>query len=259
MKKSYPLALLCILILTFSCSEDSVTDEFDNTNANVKEKLIKSISIISAQNNLENEKIELSYTQNGQLNTITDGTTTNIFVYSNNALVDIAGSGINNLSIEDLYKSPYNAFEKGDVLEYDDNGNPKTIEFYEDWREYNYATGNYINITETFTANISYDDAPNPYFFTLQAGGIIDVLDGIKLNFSANPQAPEIVQAKLLFPLNNPSQIIYKNEKGETMYTINANYSYDNDNYPTSGTITAVSSGTTTEQSTYSVVYEYLN
>ncbi|QFZ55042.1 hypothetical protein FEZ18_09675 [Oceanihabitans sp. IOP_32] len=256
----YSNSLLCVLSLSFSCSEDSVTDEFTNANGNVQEKLITSISITSAQNNLENEKIELSYTQDGKLNTITNGVNTNIFVYNNNnELTDIAGSGINNLSLEELYQSPYDAFEAGDVLNYDDNGNPKTIEFYEEWYEYNYITGNYEYFKEIYTANISYDDAPNPYFFTLQAGGIIDVLDGIELNFSLNPQVPEIVQAKMLFPSNNPSQIVYKNENGETIYTINANYSYDSDNYPTSGTITAVSSGITTEQSTYSVVYEYLN
>ena len=83
-------------------------------------------------------------------------------------------------------------------------------------------------------------------------------MDGVQLNFSLNPQIPEIVQARILFPLNNPSQIIYKNEEGETIYTINANYIYNNENYPTSATITAVAVEDS-EQSTYSAVFEYVN
>ena len=83
-------------------------------------------------------------------------------------------------------------------------------------------------------------------------------MDDVQLNFSMNPQIPEIVQARLLFPVNNPSQIIYKNEEGEIINTINVNYSYDNENYPTSATVTAVSIQDS-EQSTYSAIYQYVD
>ena len=52
--------------------------------------------------------------------------------------------------------------------------------------------------------------------------------------------------------------IIYKNEEGEIMYTINANYSYDNENYATSATITSVDIESN-EQNTYSAVFQYVN
>jgi hypothetical protein len=254
MKKQKSLiALLCISLFTLSCSEDSVSDEFNDANGNVQVKLIESISIVSAQDSQENKNILLSYTSNGLLNTITDGIETSIFVYdNNNDLSNITGEG-DNLSIEELYESPYDAFETGEVIEYDDNGNPRKIEFYEE--EYDFNTDSYI--TKIYTAEISYDDTHNPYFYTLEAGGIIEVLDGVELNFSMNPQVPEIVQARLLFPVNNPSQIIYKNEEGEIIYTINVNYVYDNENYPTSATVTAVSIEDS-EQSTYSAIFEYV-
>ena len=119
----------------------------------------------------------------------------------------------------------------------------KKIEFFEE--DYDYQSNSYV--TKTYTAEVSYDDAHNPYFYTLEAGGIIDVLDGVQLNFSLNPQVPEIVKARLLFPVNNPSQIIYKNEEAEIIYTINVNY-------PTSAKVTAVSIEDS-EQSIYSASF----
>jgi len=252
-KTIYFISLLCASVLTFSCSEDSVSDQFNEANGNVQEKLIKSIFITSAQDSQENKNIILSYSSNGALNTISNGTGTSIFVYDNGELKDITEGG-DNLNIEELYESPYDAFETGEVLVYDDNGNPKKIEFYQE--EYDSNLG--YDVTKIYTADVSYDNTHNPYFYTLQAGGIIEVLDGVQLNFSINPQVLEIVQARLLFPVNNPTQFIYKNEEGEIVHTINANYDYDNENYPTSATLTAVSIEDS-EQTTYSFVFNYVN
>jgi hypothetical protein len=83
-------------------------------------------------------------------------------------------------------------------------------------------------------------------------------MDDVQLNFSMNPQVPEIVKARSLFPMNNPSQIVYKNEEGELIYTINISYVYDSENYPTSATVTNVSIEDS-EESTYSAVFEYVN
>lgn len=253
MKKSInSISLLCALIFAFSCSDDSVSEEFDNANGDVQEKLISSVAIISAQDPQENKVISLSYTSDGSLNTINNGIETGIFIYSNNnELTNITG-GSDNLNILELYESPYDAFDTGDVIVYDDNGNPEKIEFYEE--EYDYDSNTYI--TKIYTADISYDDTHNPYFYTLKSAGIIQVLDGVQLNFSINPQIPEIVQARMFFPVNNPSQIIYKNEEGELVYTINANYVYDNEDYPTSATVTKVSIEHS-EQHTYSAIFEY--
>lgn len=255
MKKSiYSSFLLCALISTFSCSDDSVSEEFDNANGNVQEKLISSVAIISAQDSQENKIISLSYTSDGLLNTINNGIETGIFIYSNNDdLTNITG-GSDNINILELYESPYDAFEKGEVVVYDDNGNPEIIEFYEE--EYDYNSNTFV--PKIYTADISYDETHNPYYYTLKAAGIIEVLDGVQLNFSLNPQVPEIVQARMFFPVNNPSQIIYKNEEGELIYTINANYVYDNENYPTSATITKVSIEHS-EQQTYSAIFQYVN
>jgi hypothetical protein len=254
MKNRSLFNLILVFSLTFiSCSDDDVTGEFNDANGDVEVKLIESITVISAQDTQENTNILISYTSDGKLNTITDGIDTNIFVYDDNdELSNITGEG-DNLNIEELYESPYDAFETGEVLEYDENDNPKKIQFLEE--EYDFSTDSYI--TKMYTADVSYDETHNPYFYTLQAGGIIEVLDNVQLNFSMMPQVPEIVQARLLFPVNNPSQIIYKNEEGEIIYTINANYSYDSDNYPTSATITSVSTENS-EQSTYSATFQYV-
>lgn len=257
MRNLIKLTLMSGLVI-FSCSEDSVSDEFNDANGNVEVKLMESISVVSAQDSQENATITFSYTSNGKLNTISDGIDTNIFVYDdNNQLSNITGAG-ENLNIEELYQSPYDAFETGNVVEYDNNNNPKKIEFFEEDYIYDPDSNSYIYITLVYTAEISYDSNHNPYFHTLQSGGVIDVLDNVELNFSMVPQVPEIVQARSLFPVKNPSQIIYKNEEGEIMYTINANYSYDNENYPTSATIVSVDIESN-EQNTYSAVFQYID
>ena len=240
------LIYLVLTVLIVACSsDDSATDEFNEANGNVQVKLIESISIVSAQDSQDNKNISFSYTSDGFLNTISDGIDTSIFVYDDNDDLSNITGGDDNLNIEELYESPYEAFETGEAILYDDNGNPKKIEFYE---------GN----ESIYTAEISYENTHNPYFYTLKAGKIIEVLDNVELNFSMNPQIPEIVQARLLFPVNNPYQIIYKNGEGEIINTINVNYSYDNENYPTSATVTAVSIEDS-EQSTYSVTYQYVD
>jgi len=251
-KTNYLFFALLTYCLAISC-EDSVSEEFEDINGNVEEKLIKSITVISAQDSEENKNIVLSYDTNGRLNTITDGVDTSIFVYNNGELETITGQN-DNLSIEELYESPYDAFETGQVLEYDDNGNPYKILFFDQY--YDHDINDYVTVE--FTATITYDNTPNPYFFTLKSAGIISVLDGVQLNFSLNPQVPEIVQARALFPVNNPSQIIYKDENGDIIYSMNVNYVYDSQNYPTSATVTAVSVEDN-ETSTYTSSYEYVN
>lgn len=249
---SYLFVVALTAVFTTGC-EDSVSDEFEDVNGKVENKLIKEIAITSAQDSEENESISLSYNTNGTLNTITDGSDTSIFVYSGGELETITGSE-DNLNIEELYDSPYDAFETGKVLEYDENGNPKKILFYED--EYDdYYEENVIN---EYTAELSYDDTHNPFYYTLESAGIITVMDNVQLNFSLNPETPSIIQARLLFPVNNLSQIVYKNANGEIMHTINANYVYDEDNYPTSATVTAVSVEHS-EQNTISVSFKYVD
>ncbi|MGB2338910.1 MAG: hypothetical protein ACPH7I_03395, partial [Flavobacteriaceae bacterium] len=70
--------------------------------------------------------------------------------------------------------------------------------------------------------------------------------------------SPEIVKVKDLFPMNNLSQIIYKNEEGDPVFSININYSYDDENYPVSATITAVDIEES-EQSVSSVSFTYID
>jgi hypothetical protein len=58
--------------------------------------------------------------------------------------------------------------------------------------------------------------------------------------------------------MNNLSQIIYKNEEGESLVSLNINFSYDDENYPTSATITAVDIEES-EQSVSSVIFTYID
>lgn len=129
MKNSFYLILLVIsLLFQFSCTEESVTDEFQDANGNVEEKLIRSVSYVSPEHPEDNITVNFSYNNDGSLNTVSDGTDTSIFLYEDNELNTITGSN-DNLTMEELYQSPYDAFEIGQVVSYDENGNPEIIEF----------------------------------------------------------------------------------------------------------------------------------
>lgn len=244
------------LIVLFGCS-DSSSDEFDEANPDAVARYIKTISVVSAQDSDENGTITVNYDANGRVSSITDGTEASLFVYNNGNLSNVSGGG-DNFNIEELYQSPYNAFETGVVNQYDNNGNPTNITFYE--MEYNFNTDDYTQVE--YTAEVSYDSEPNPYFYTLDAAGVIDVLDQVDLDVTVNTSSPEIIQARALFPLNNISSISYRDQGGNLVYQINADYVYNADHYPTSGTVTAITyeeymGETETYTNIYSTAYTY--
>jgi hypothetical protein len=234
MKLKLQITLLTVLAVFMSCSEDSATDEFNAANQNASVKLITNLSVVSAQDASENQSVTINYNGNNQVANITDGVETSILVYDNNNLTNVTGEG-ETLNVEELYQSPYDAFETGEVLQYDSNMNPVSIRFLEE--EFDFFN-NTMNVVEYY-AEIEYDATPNPFFYTLEAAGIIDVLDNVDLNFSMDVQAPEIVQARLLLPTNNIKKITYKDEDLTPIYQIVANYVYDAQNYPSTGTVTS--------------------
>ena len=232
----YPIVLIVAPLFLGGCSEESVSDQFEDANGKVPEKLIKSIVAESSKYYGEDVLLTVDYNTDGSVSTVTDGTNRNIFVYEKGRLKTISGNAENFL-FEQAYQSPYNAFEEGDVVERDDNGNPTLLEFYEE--EYDYDEDAFVPVV--YTAEVAYDSQPNPYYYTLKAGGLIEVMDNVKLNLNLGAQVAEVVQARLLFPVNNISQIVYRDGNGDIEYTMNANYVYDQDGYPTSGTLTLVS------------------
>ena len=252
----YPFIFLLLVTLT-NCN-DSTSDEFDDANPDAVAKYIETIAIVSAQDSEEDTTITVNYDANDRVTSITDGIDSSIFVYNNGDLTNVSGQG-DNLNIEELYESPYDAFETGVVNQYDNNGNPVNITFFE--TRYDYETD--TEVTEEYTAEVSYDSKPNPYFYTLDAAGVIDVLDQVDLNISVNMSSQEIIQARALFPSNNITAITYRDEDGNVVFEINADYVYNSNNYPTSGTVTGTSTyeeydgEIITETSIYSLAYTY--
>ena len=244
------------LIVFISCS-DSTSDEFDGANPDAEAKYIETITVLSAQDD-EEATITVNYDANDRVSSISNGTDSSIFVYNDSELTNISGDG-DNLNIEELYESPYNAFEVGEVTAYDNNGNPKTIAFSQ--TEYDYE--NDINVEVEYTAEITYDANPNPYFYTLEAAGIIDVLDNVDLHLTMNTSSDQVVQARLLFPLNNITRIQYKDENGGLVFEIDADYVYNSADYPISGTVVGTDyyenygGEVQTETSIYSANYTY--
>ncbi|MGB6151680.1 MAG: hypothetical protein WBG48_06785 [Pricia sp.] len=253
-KSKYMLLGSMALALGASCDKSS-SDEFDEVNQNAKVKLISSVSLASAQDTNENEKVNFSYDDKLRLSSINTGADSSEFVYDEQGLTDVTGDEAeDNFDVEALYKSPYDAFESGDVVEYDDNKNPSKILFFEE--AYDYESGEVLNMQ--YSAELTYEDTPSVYFHTLKAAGVIDVLDKVRLNFAMEPQAQEILKARTLLPNNNISKITYKDEEGAVMFEITTAYTYDADDYPTQVKVTSKSFEDTQESETFTMNYTYL-
>ena len=80
-----------------------------------------------------------------------------------------------------------------------------------------------------------------------------------------NASSTEVVQARLLFPLNNITSITYRDDSDSVIFNIDADYVYNSVNYPVSGTVTAISYGEDfngqpeNETNIYSANYTYRN
>lgn len=234
------------LILLVGCNSDdnTATDDFMDVNGTVPVRLIENIQTQSAQSNEDNIAFQATYDANDRLMTVSNGEETSFFVYENDELATVTGEG-DPLNTSELYQSPYDAFEVGEVLTYDSNGNPSTILLLED---------DGFGGVEEYTATLTYDDVPNPFFYTMRAGRIIEVLDNVELEFSMAPQPSEIVLARMLFPVNNLSGMVVRNENNEVVYQLNGDFVYDSDEYPTSATFTAISEE---ETSVYTATFTY--
>lgn len=239
--------LFASVFLLIGCSSDdnTATEDFMDVNGSVPVQLIENITVQSAQSGEENTVLEATYDANDRLTTVSNGEETSFFVYENDELVTLTGGG-DPLNTSELYQSPYDAFEVGEILQYDSNGNPSQVLFLDEDFD-----GEIIELTAT----LSYDNTPNPFFYTMRAGRIIEVLDNVELQFSIAPQPSEVVLARMLFPVNNLSGMVVRNENNEIVYQLNADFVYDSDNYPTTGTFTSISDEG--ETSVYTAAFTY--
>ena len=204
-------------IALFGCDDSTLEDDFEEVNGDVSQKLIKRFEVIVDSGGEDNVIVYITYDGSDRVSSISDGESTTFLNYdSSNSLTNVVDSDSDPLNVSELYQAPYDAFDQGDVLEYDNNSNPIKILIYEDGFNSNALIG-----------EISYDSYPNPFFYTFKAAGIIDVLDKVELNFGSTN--PLIMKAKQLFPNNNISGMIFKDSQNITQADIQFDYVYHND------------------------------
>jgi myo-inositol-hexaphosphate 3-phosphohydrolase len=106
MKKQNNFFLILFTIsIAISCSEENVSDVFEEVNGDVAVKLMESISVSDTEDSSDNTTVTMYYTNDGKLNTISDGNQTNVFVYDNdNKLTRIPGKLLNTMIIIILRK-----------------------------------------------------------------------------------------------------------------------------------------------------------
>ncbi|RZJ65313.1 MAG: hypothetical protein EOO50_14125 [Flavobacterium sp.] len=228
-------------ILFASCGSDDSSSAVTSV-----EKYISSVQTMNTDDDVN--MLNVTYNAAGQVTSVSDGENTNDLSYSGGNLTTISGDS-DPFQISELYQNPYDGYEFGEVLDYDNNGNPIKLRLFERDEETN-------EIIEEFEGFITYDNKPNPFWYTLQAAGIIDVLENVELNFSSVPQAEELIMAKQLLFKNNPKSFVLKHLNGTVASQVNATFVYGTDGYATSGTFT--SSNEDGETSSGSINFNYL-
>src|SRR5699024_4074709 len=198
-------------LFTISCSSDD--DGFLDANGNVVKKYIERIV-----DRRTNESIlSVNYDGDGRVTSASSGNDTKYFAYDNNGNLNRVSGGGDNIITSEIINEIHKAYEIGDVLQYDNNGNPTVLELYDE---------DYYGNLEILTAELSYDDKPFTFYYTFDAAGIIDILYDVRLQFYA-PQ--EIIMAKKLLPVNNPVKAIIKDSYNQETFMITVNYNYDED------------------------------
>ncbi|GEQ86136.1 hypothetical protein ULMS_16440 [Patiriisocius marinistellae] len=263
MKKTFTkvaFALMGLILFSACGDDDSATEEFSIANGNITPKFIKTMTSTDSSSGSNAALTTFNYDSSNRLISILSNEETTSFVFENGTLVNIIGDAANtlgdddNLSIAQFYEAPYDAFELGEAREYDANLNPRIIDVYQD--EFNQNSGSVERVT--YTSTVEYEAQHNLFFYTMQAAGIIDVLDGVRLNLSMMPVPSEIAIARALLPVNNFKTITTRNAANEIVFTINATYVYDSDNYPTSATVTTVDI-VNNETDTFNTTFTYKN
>ncbi len=231
--KKLSLALLSWVFILSSCSKDGDL---------VQDPTFKSkyLSGVVTTNSGVSNTMNMTYTPDGKLSSIIENNGATTFSHNSSGNLTSISSQGDVLDIQELYNGPQEGYEIGRVLSYNAEGNPSKLEIFED------GPGSDVAI-----ADILYDPNPNPYFKTMEAAGIIDVLNNVEVSF--NTSNSNILQARLLLPTNNIKTIIAKDFDGRTVYEMQATYVYDADSYPISANITEIVDGdVTTTQVTYS-------
>lgn len=219
--KSLVLAL-GLSFFAVSCSSD---DGFDDANGNTIKKYI---SQISTQGEGDTSITTIAYSADGKVLTATNDLEVKYFSYFNDGRLQKISGGGDNFMTSEIINEIHAAYEIGDVLEYDQKGNPTILEIYD-----NDQYGNQMSSK----AYLTYDTKPFTFYHTLDAAGIIDVLYDVRLQFYT---PTEIVMAKKLLPVYNPIKAVIKDNANQEIGTITVDYTYDTDNYPSKATIISI-------------------
>ncbi|NBL64939.1 hypothetical protein GV828_06975 [Flavobacterium sp. NST-5] len=241
MKKTLLSISILATVLVAGCS-GSNSDEFEDANGNAVARYIRTLNASSTDGP---ETIVFNYDASGKVISVENGSESSALVYENNNLTNITGDG-DVFAIAELYQAPYQAYDVGEVLNYDSKGNPVMLRLFEE--DYN---GN----IEEYRAEVTYDNKPFFGYHTLKAAGVIDVLDRVELNLNMQSLPEEIVRAKTMLPVNNTTKVVVKNLQGQIVSTVLTSYAYNADNYPISATMVVTDDSGETSTETFNFTY----
>lgn len=229
---------VCFGMFVTACSSND--DGFNDANGNVAKKYI---SKITTQGNGETSISTISYNNEGKVVSASNDNDTKYFSYFDDGRLKKVSGGGENFMTSEIINEIHAAYEIGNVLAYDGKGNPTILELYD---------VDYYGNQVIHTAHLTYDTKPFTFYHTLDAAGIIAVLYDVRLQFYT---PAEVIMAKKLLPVYNPTAAVIKDSSNQEIGTINVNYIYDNENYPVNATVISIDDEG--YASSYNVNYQY--
>lgn len=229
--------VITVGFFTISCSSD---DGFKDANGDVAKK---HITKVITQTGNETSTSKVTYDNDGKVVSASLDSDVRYFFYDDWGKLEKISGGGDNIFTSEVISEIYDAYEIGDVLEFDQKGNPTVLKLYND--------DNYGNET-TSMAYLTYDEKPFAFYYTMDAAGIIDVLYDVRFRFIA---PPEIIKAKKLLPVNNPVKATIKNEAGREIGSVSVNYDYNENKYPKTASVVSIDDDGYAKA--YDVTYEY--
>ena len=136
--KSINIFLLIGATFFLSCNDSAIDEVFDEINPDIVEKRLKQISVTSVETGKQEYSIVFNYIDN-RLTSVAEFEEGELwdkssFIYNDqNELIKIDGglyADFGKFDLSELNTDPYDVYEYGEIIEYDDYSNPIKIMSY---------------------------------------------------------------------------------------------------------------------------------
>ena len=155
--KKHIIIFITASVLMFGCSKSN-EDNFNDVNGEVTAKYLTRADVTSSEIPDQVGLLIVNYNGDNKVSSVTDGDIVHFFEYADNNILETINTGLGEILLtENLLLQPYEAFNFGQVIEYDEKGNVSIVEIVME-----------EDVNKQLLGYFSYDEEHNPYFYTLK-------------------------------------------------------------------------------------------